>query len=232
MTIYLHGGGFAYSNPPLERIMAYRLSQVTGRPAFAVDYRLAPAHPFPAAIEDVVAAYRSFLSQDVPAGRILLAGESAGATLLLSTLLVLAQAGDPLPAGAVALSPVTDFAANHWATPSDQGCDPADPVGDQYLAGARPDQAPQSPLYGDLRGLPPILLAVGGDEILLHDARRFAEAATTAGVDITLDIYDHMPHAFQATVVSPDACHLPTATTFLQRVGEWVARFPAAPAVR
>ncbi|WP_219414348.1 alpha/beta hydrolase fold domain-containing protein [Pseudonocardia nigra] len=99
VTLYVHGGGFAHSNPPMERIMAHRLSLATGRPAFAVDYRLAPAHPFPAAVEDVVAVHRSLLEQGVPASRILFAGESAGGTLALSALLVLAAAGDPLPAG-------------------------------------------------------------------------------------------------------------------------------------
>jgi len=151
VTIYLHGGGFSFSNPPMEQILTHRLSQVTGRPAFAVDYRLAPTHPFPAALEDVVAVHRSLRDQGVPADRILLVGESAGATLVLSALLVLAEAGDATPAGAVAVSPLTDFAAE--ASPSieaNTGRDVLNPdvlvsIGTQYLAGARPDRAPQSP---------------------------------------------------------------------------------------
>ena len=117
-TIYVHGRGFEHSNPPIERIMAFRFAQATGRPAFAVDYRLAPAHPCPAAIEDVVAVYRSLVEDGIPADRILLAGESAGATLVLSAVLVLKEAGDAMPAGVVSVSPITDFSARKRATTS------------------------------------------------------------------------------------------------------------------
>ncbi|SEG94241.1 virginiamycin B lyase [Nonomuraea solani] len=226
VIVYVHGGGFSFSNPPMERIMAYRLSKATGRPAFAVDYRLAPAHPFPAAIEDVVAVYRSLLRQGVPAGRILLAGESAGGTLILSALLMLAEAGDPMPGGAVSVSPVTDFAAEPVTTGGRDSIDPSimGSIATQYLAGARPDQAPQSPVYGDLCGLPPILLPVGGDEVLLGDARRFAEAAAAAGTPVDLDVYEGMPHAFHAAVLFAEDEHLPTARTFLGRLTEWAAK--------
>lgn len=233
VTVYVHGGGFAMSNPPMERLMAQRLSAATGRPALRVGYRLAPAHPYPAAVNDVVAVYRSLLDQEVPADRILLAGESAGGTLVLSALLVLAAAGDPLPAGAIPVSPVTDFAATDSpslrANRDRDSINPAvmDGIDAQYLAGARPDAAPQSPIYGALGGLPPLLLAVGGDEVLLDDARRFAEAASAAGVDVTLDIYDGMPHAFHASVLLPAAEHSPTATTFLRRIAAWARRLPA-----
>src|ERR1051326_6265448 len=94
MTLYVHGGGFEYTNPGLERLMAYRFSQATGRPALRVEYRLAPEHPYPAALEDLLNAYQGVLKQGAPPSRILLVGESAGATLLLSALLVLKQAGD------------------------------------------------------------------------------------------------------------------------------------------
>ncbi|MEO3885460.1 alpha/beta hydrolase [Nonomuraea sp. B5E05] len=231
VTIYVHGGGFSQKDPAMEQIMAYRLSQATGRPALAVDYRLAPAHPYPAAVEDVVAVHRSLLAQEVPAERILLAGESAGGTLLLSALLALAEAGDPLPGGAVAVSPITDFTVSSPSIRANKGRDLIDPdiiglIGEQYLAGARPDQGPQSPLYGDLRGLPPLLIVAGGDEVLLDDSRRFAEAASAAGVDTALDVYDGMPHAFHAVVLFPGDAHLPTATTFLRRLADWTARLP------
>ncbi|WP_236050721.1 alpha/beta hydrolase [Nonomuraea cypriaca] len=230
VTLYVHGGGFSFSNPPMERIMAYRLSRATGRPAFAVDYRLAPAHPYPAAVEDVLAVYRSLLGQGVPAERILLVGESAGGTLILSALLMLAEAGDPMPAGAVPVSPVTDLAPK-TAVAAGGGRDSIDPsimgpVATQYLAGARPDQAPQSPIYGDLRGLPALLLAVGGDEVLLDDVHRFADAACAAGAPVDLDVYEGMPHAFHAAVLFAEDAHLPTATTFLSRLTDWAARLP------
>lgn len=226
VTVYVHGGGFSFSNPPMERIMAYRLSEATRRPAFAVDYRLAPAHPYPAAVEDVLAVYRSLLRQGVPAGRILLIGESAGATLVLSTLLMLREAGDPMPGGAVPVSPLTDLTSKTAAQAGGarDSIDPSvmEPIAAQYLAGARPDQAPQSPIYGDLRGLPPLLLAVGGDEILLQDTHRFVDAASAAGVLVDLDVYEGMPHAFHAAVLFAKDTHLPTATTFLSRLTGWL----------
>ncbi|WP_326633224.1 alpha/beta hydrolase [Nonomuraea fuscirosea] len=229
VTLYVHGGGFSMSNPPMERIMAHRLSEATGRPVYAVDYRLAPAHPYPAAIEDVLAAYRALLAQGVPAGRILLVGESAGATLVLSALLLVAAAGDPMPGGAVPVSPITDLAASFPAPGEGGGRDSIDPsnmepITTQYLAGARPDEAPQSPLYGDLRGLAPLLLSVGGDEILLKDVHRFAEAASAAGTPVDLDVYEGMPHAFHAAVLVAEDEHLPTATTFLSRLAAWAGR--------
>ncbi|MGV9771016.1 alpha/beta hydrolase [Streptosporangium sp. NPDC003464] len=231
VTVYVHGGGFEYTNPHLERIMAYRLSQMTGRPVLAVGYRLAPAHPYPAALDDVVAAYRSLLDQGVPASRIVLAGESAGATLVLSALLVLRQAGVPLPAAAVAVSPQTDLTLSSPSIDANDGQDVVnravlDHVRTQYLAGARPDRAPQSPLHGEFHGLPPLLLMVGSKEVLLDDARRFAGAVSAAGGSVHLDIYEGMPHAFHAAVLSTTP--LPVATTLLRRVSEWISQAPVA----
>ncbi|WP_405147171.1 nitroreductase/quinone reductase family protein [Sphaerisporangium sp. NBC_01403] len=225
VTIYVHGGGFQFTDPELEQIMAYRLSRVTGRPVLRVDYRLAPAHRYPAALDDVVAVYRSLLDQNVPASRIILSGESAGGTLVLSALLVLKEAGVPLPHAALAISPQTDLTLSSPSIEANDGEDVVsravlDHVATQYLAGARPDQAPQSPLHGRLDGLPPLLLAVGSKEVLLDDARRFAEAVSAAGGTVSLDVYEGMPHAFHATVLSDRP--LPVATTLLHRVAEWI----------
>ncbi|WP_067828838.1 alpha/beta hydrolase fold domain-containing protein [Actinomadura kijaniata] len=227
VTVYVHGGGFSQSEPALEEVMALRLSQATGRPVFRVDYRLAPEHPYPAAVEDVVAVHRSLVEQGVPADRILMVGESAGATLVLSALLVLAEAGDALPAGAVSVSPVTDFAVAGVNT--GDGRDVMTPetmavIAEHYLAGAPPDQAPQSPIYGDFRGTPPLLVAVGADELLLDDARRLARAAADAGAEVTLDVYEDMPHAFHLAVLFAEGAWPPVARTFLGRLAEWVRR--------
>ncbi|WP_440068777.1 alpha/beta hydrolase [Streptosporangium sp. OZ121] len=232
VTIYLHGGGFEYKNPHLEQLMAHRLSQATGRPVLAVDYRLAPAHRYPAALDDAVAVYRSLLGQGVPASRIILAGESAGGTLVLSALLVLKRAGDPLPEAALAVSPQTDLTLSSPSIDANDGQDVVnravlDHVRTQYLAGERPDRAPQSPLHGDLRGLPPLLLAVGSKEVMLDDARRFAEAVSAAGGDVRLDVYEGMPHAFHATVLLPSPP--PVATTLLRRIAEWAYRGARSP---
>jgi acetyl esterase/lipase len=222
VTLYAHGGGFARSNPRLEQFVAYRLSQATGRPVVTVDYSLAPAHPYPTALNEVVKVYRSLLDQGIPASKIVLAGESSGATLLLSALLLLKQAADPLPRAAVAVSPITDFTLAGRSIDTNDGKDildraTLDHIRTGYLAGADPGQAPQSPLYGDLHGLPSLQLSVGAHELLLDDAHRFAQAASAAGVDVRLDVYDAMPHAFHAT-------SLPVADTLLHRTKEWIGR--------
>ncbi|MGI5157875.1 nitroreductase/quinone reductase family protein [Microbispora sp. CA-102843] len=225
VTLYVHGGGFEHAQPRLEPLMAYRLSQATRRPVFKVDQRLAPAHPYPAALDDVVAVYRSLLEQGVPAGRVVVCGESSGGTLVLSALLALKHAGDPLPGAAVAISPLTDLTLSSRSLDTDDGRDVidrrvAEHVTAQYLAGARADQAPQSPLHGDLHGLPPLLLVAGTMEVLLDDARRFAAAASAAGVDVTLDLYEGMPHAFHASVMAQDPPSI--AMTFLRRLSDWI----------
>lgn len=218
-VIYVHGGGFAHTMPEAERVMAYRLSKATGRPALRVDYRLAPQHPYPAALEDVLAAWRSVLEAGVPAAEVVLAGESAGATLVLSALLEIGRTGGPRPGAAVAVSPVTDFALTGASLSANDGKDvmnraALDSLRAQYLAGAPADRAPQSPLYGDLRGLPPLLIAVGADEVLLDDARRFAEAADAAGVSVRLEEYADLPHAFHLSE---------RGEVLLDRIGRWLA---------
>ncbi|WP_017601879.1 alpha/beta hydrolase fold domain-containing protein [Nocardiopsis lucentensis] len=227
VLVYVHGGGFEYTNPATERVMAHRLSRATGRPALRVDYRLAPAHPFPAPVEDVVAVYCALLDQAVPASRIVLAGESAGATLLLSALLVLKDEGVPLPAGAVAVSAMTDLTGSSPSITANEGKDLLSGANTghilpQYLDGAAPDRAPQSPLHGDPRGLPPLLFPTGGDELFLDDARRFAAAAAEAATDVRVDVYEGMPHAFHAAVLAETPP--PTGRTFLGRLRDWTAR--------
>ncbi|PJN35637.1 Virginiamycin B lyase [Streptomyces sp. CB02959] len=218
-VIYVHGGGFAHTMPEAERVMAYRLSQATGRPTLRVDYRLAPAHPYPAALEDLLAAWQAVLDEGVPASEVVFVGESSGATLVLSALLELKRTGGPQPGAAVAISPLTDLALTGASLTANDGKDVLghavlDIITGQYLAGARADEAPQSPFYGDPRGLPPLLVAVGTDEVLLDDARRFAEAADAAGVSVRLDEYEDMPHAFH--VSEP-------GEVLLERVSRWLA---------
>ncbi|GAA1992180.1 hypothetical protein GCM10009799_17600 [Nocardiopsis rhodophaea] len=224
VLMYVHGGGFRFTNPDAERVLTHRLSRATGRPGLRVDFRLVPDHPFPAAIDDVTAAYRSLLNQGVPASRIILVGESSGATLLLSSLLVLKEEGTALPGGAVAVCPLTDLTFSSPSMTANEGKDVISgaiggTLAADYLNGAAPDEAPQSPVFGDLHGLPPVLLVAGGDELMLDDARRFADAAAAAGVEATLDIYERMPHAFHAVILNEA---MPTTgTTFLSRLTTW-----------
>lgn len=221
VVLYVHGGGFTDTDPHAERLMARWLSKATERPVFAVNYRLAPEHTHPAALDDVVAAYRNLLDRGVP--RCLLFGESAGATLVLSALLVLKANGEPLPP-AVVVSPLTDLTLSSPSLSVNDGLDTInravlEKVVVRYLAGARPDLAPQSPLHGDLGGLPDLLVMAGSAEVLLDDARRFADAAAAAGADVTLDVYDGMPHTFHLALLS--GAPLPTTTTFLRRLADW-----------
>lgn len=226
VTLYAHGGGFQQHNAQLERVMAYHLSAATGRAVLAVDYRLAPAHPFPAAHDDVVTAYQSLLDHGVPASRAVLCGESAGATLVLSALHTMRSQNVPLPGGVATVSPITDFTLSSPSIDSPAGEDALsrpvlEHITAQYLGGAAPDRAPQSPLHGDLAGLPPLLIAVGGDEALLDDARRFASAASGAGTLVTLDIYPGMPHAFHLSALAETPPQI--AGTFLDRLTAWTA---------
>ena len=231
VTLYAHGGGFEQRNPGFEQVMAYRLSAATGRAAWAVDYRLAPAHPFPAALDDVVTAYQSLLDRGVPASRTVLFGESAGATLVLSALHVMRSQDMPRPGGVVAVSPITDLTLSSPSIDSPAGEDMlARPVLEhitaQYLHGAAPDRAPQSPLHGDLADLPPLLIVAGGDEALLDDARRFADAASAAGTLVTLDIYQDMVHAFHLAALP--AAPPQVAIMFLDRLTAWTTALPGA----
>ncbi|WP_249374670.1 DUF5701 family protein [Streptomyces sp. I05A-00742] len=225
-VLYVHGGGFAHTMPDAERLMAYRLSKATGRPVLRVDYRLAPAHPYPSALEDLLAAWQGVLDRGVLASETLFFGESAGATLVLSALLELRRTGAALPGAAVAVSPITDFALTGASLAANDGKDVMsravlDGCRDQYLAGASPTAAPQSPLHGDLRGLPRLLLAAGTDEVLLDDARRFAEAADAAGVSVCLDLYEGMPHAFHLSSAQGDV--------LFDRMARWLGEPEAAP---
>lgn len=218
-VVYVHGGGFAHTNPERERVLAYHFSAAARRPALRVEYRLAPAHPYPAALEDALAAYEAVLARGIAAEQVVFIGESAGATLILSMLLELKRTGRPLPGGAVAISPSTDMTLSSDSLTANDGKDVIThevlkTIAADYLAGADPAGAPQSPIHGEPAGLPPLLLAVGADELLLDDARRFAAAADAAGVSTQLDVYEGMPHAF----------HLSTeAGTLLGRIGDWLA---------
>ncbi|MBC9717719.1 alpha/beta hydrolase fold domain-containing protein [Streptomyces sp. TRM66268-LWL] len=223
VILYAHGGGFTSRMPELIARYAHRLSEVTGRPVFVSHYRLAPADPYPAPLDDVVAAYEGLLAAGVPAGRIVLLGESSGGALVLSALLRLKSAGRQLPAGTITISPLTDFTL---ASPSidasgELGVDRAmlTHITDAYLAGAARDEAPQSPYHGDLSSLPPLLMLVGTAEAFLDDTLRFAQAASTAGTKVEADTYESLTHAFQITALTPES---PTGDRLLTRLSTWI----------
>jgi monoterpene epsilon-lactone hydrolase len=209
--LYLHGGVFTMGSINTHREFAARLAQATEVPALLLGYRLAPEHPFPAALEDTLKAYRWLLDQGISPARIILAGDSAGGGLALATLIALRDAVEPLPAGAVCISPWADLALGGATIESKAAVDPV--LGGvalsryvAYYAGDNDVMSPLiSPLYADLQGLPPLLIQVGTEEILLDDATRVADRARAAGAPVNLEIWDEMVHVFQLIPFLPEA---------------------------
>lgn len=209
--LYLHGGGYVLGSIQSHRELVGRLARASGTRVLAIDYRLAPEHPFPAALEDAAAAYRWLLSRGYGPWQILIAGDSAGGGLALAALLALREAGEALPAGAVCISPWTDLALTGRSVREKAEADiilsPA-----ALRSYARMYAPPEehrspliSPLYADLRGLPPLLIQVGGDEILRDDATRLAARARSAGVEVSLEIAEGMFHCYQMVPLLPEA---------------------------
>jgi epsilon-lactone hydrolase len=202
VLLYVHGGGyFACSAESHRPITVYYA--LHGFRVFAPDYRLAPENRFPAALDDAEAFYRGLLRAGYSADRIVVAGESAGGGLALSLMLALRTAGDPLPAAAALFSPWTDLAAtgDSIRTNSNRcamfiGSDVAASAR-YYLGDTDPRNPLASPLYADLSGLPPLLIHVGADEVLLDDSTRLADRARAAGVSVELKIWPVVPHAWQ-----------------------------------
>jgi phosphinothricin tripeptide acetyl hydrolase len=225
VVLYLHGGGYVIGSPRSHRHLAAAIAGAGGASALLLDYRLAPEHPYPAAVEDATAAYRWLLDQAVAPERIVIAGDSAGGGLTVATLLALRDARVPLPAGGVCISPWVDLTCGgaSYATKAD-----ADPIvtragvaqmAQAYL-GATPPRTPlASPLFADLRGLPPLLIQVGTDEVLLDDAVQLADRAKAAGVETTLEVHDRMIHVWHWFLPMLDE-----AQTAVDTIGRFVRR--------
>ncbi len=225
VVLYLHGGGYVIGSPRSHRHLAAAIAGAAGASALLLDYRLAPEHPYPAAVEDATAAYRWLLDQAIAPARIVIAGDSAGGGLTVATLLALREARVPLPAGGVCISPWVDLTCGGASYATKAEADPivrragVEEMARAYL-GATPPRTPlASPLFADLRGLPPLLIHVGSDEVLLDDAVQLAERARAAGVDATLDIYDHMIHVWHWFLPMLDE-----AQTAVDAIGQFVRR--------
>ena len=219
--IHLHGGSYITGWPGLFRDFTWRLATVCRAVVWCLDYRLAPEHPFPAALDDAVAAYRFLLGQGIEPRHITLLGDSAGGGLVFATLLRLRDEGVPLAAASVAISPWTDLALTGESL--NAGTDPLIPVAlaprvvELCLAGADPRNPYASPLYGDLRDLPPTLILVGGDDALRDDAVRMAANMRTAGCTAELEVWPHMWHVWPML-----ARILPEAKAALARIGSFM----------
>jgi len=202
VILYLHGGGYVSGSPRTHRALVGHLSRHTKAPILALDYRLAPEYAYPAALEDAWAAYWWLLNQQIPPSRIAVAGDSAGGGLTLALLMALRDAGAPLPAAAVCFSPWVDLALTGGSLHKNKNTDFINwevlkATADMYLGGHDPYDPLVSPLYGDLQGLPPLLVQVGSAELLYDDGRRLAHLARRAGVDVQFDVYGGMVHVFQ-----------------------------------
>lgn len=202
VVLYLHGGGYVIGSPRSHRHLAAAIAAAGQASALLLDYRLAPEHPYPAAVDDATAAYRWLLEQGLAPGHVVIGGDSAGGGLTVATLLALRDARLPLPAGGICISPWVDLTFSGASYRTRAAVDPIvkrpgiDEMARAYL-GATAAQTPlASPLFADLRGLPPLLIHVGSDEVLLDDAVQLADRAKTAGVDATLEVWDRMIHVW------------------------------------
>jgi monoterpene epsilon-lactone hydrolase len=221
--LYLHGGYYLIGSIKSHRNLAGNIAAAAQARALIIDYGLAPEHPFPAGLNDALTAYSWLLEQGIGAEQIFLAGDSAGGGLVLAALLAIHDRGIPLPAGAICLSPATDLTrgGDSWKTnikkelvviPSISAL-----IQPLYLGDVDPLNPYASPLFGDLHGLPPLLIQVGTNEVLLSDATSFAERARDAGVEVRLEVWPEMMHVWQLT-----ASFLPEARKAIDNMGEFV----------
>jgi acetyl esterase/lipase len=201
--LYLHGGGYVAMSARTHRSVTSRLAIGSNSSVFALNYRLAPEHPFPAALLDALAAYEALVAAGIPPSRLVVAGDSAGGGLALAVLVALRDQQKRLPAAAVLLSPWTDLAATGGSV---TGNDQADALffgswverqGRYYLGDTPATDPLASPVYADLACLPPLLIQVSSTEVLLDDSRRVADRAARSGVEVTLQIWPGLPHGWQ-----------------------------------
>jgi monoterpene epsilon-lactone hydrolase len=221
--LYLHGGAYYMGSAATHRELAGRLALATGLKLLVPEYRLAPEHPFPAALEDAVAAYQALLQKGFLPTEVVVGGDSAGGGLTAATLVALRDRGVALPAGGVLLSPWTDLAGTGPSMETRAPFDPMlDPEGIRagakpYVNGYDPKTPLISPLYADLHGLPPLLIFVGEDECLLDDAARLAKRAHDAGVEVQYRAWEGMWHVFPMA-----AAQVPEGREAIEDIGRWV----------
>lgn len=223
VILYVHGGGYVVGSIATHRDLTGRLSVATGASILTLNHRLAPEHPFPAAIDDAVAAYGWVLDQGISPSSVVVAGDSSGGGLALATLLATRERGLPLAAAGVCLSGWFDLEMKGASMTTLGGVDPVVQRkglamnAQMYLGDTHPRNPLASALFADLAGLPPLLLEVGGSETLLDDSQKLAERAGHAGVDVTLKVWDEMPHVWPMF-----ASFLPEGQQALDEIGDFV----------
>ncbi|WP_426517516.1 alpha/beta hydrolase [Diaminobutyricibacter sp. McL0618] len=212
VLLFLHGGGYQFGSLRSDGELAARLGRASGMRVLFAEYRLAPEHPFPAAIDDVLAVWRWLrVEQRMSAQSLAVVGDSAGGGLTVALLVATRDAGDDLPAAAVLMSPTVDLTSSGASMTDRVDQDPISTpallrqLASDYLAGADPKTSLASPLFAPLPGLPPLLIQVGTADLLLSDAERLAKAASEAGVDVRLEIGEGLPHVYQLMLGTPEA---------------------------
>jgi acetyl esterase/lipase len=227
IVLYFHGGGFRIASALAYRSYGSYLAAVLGARVLLVEYRLAPEHKFPKAVDDCFAVWESLLAEGIDTGRIVIAGDSAGGGLAASVTMH-ALADGVLPAGVICCSPWVDLTITADTYDTNAESDKlfsrtsAEEAAPAYLGGADPMNPIASPLFGDWDGAPPLLILVGDAEVLLDDSRKLAEVAKAAGVDVTLSVYPEMPHIWTMSYPA-----FPEAVEGVTEMAEFVARVTA-----
>ena len=230
-VLYFHGGVYVLGDAAQAAGLASQIGRRTRATVISVDYRLAPEHPYPAAVDDALAAYQALLDHGTAPADIAFAGESAGAGLAIATLVNARDHGLPLPAAALAMSPYADLTLAGTTMDTKRDADPLLSRENlqaripDYTAGHDPALGLISPIFADLSGLPPLIIQAGTHEVLLDDAIRLAAQAATADVQVTLDITPGVPHVFQAYYPILDE-----AATALDRAGQLLSAHLASAA--
>ena len=227
VVLYLHGGGFIAGSIATHRDLTQRISRVSKARILLIDYRLAPEHPYPAAFEDVLTAYRWLIDiEKITPNNLIIAGDSAGGGLTVGGLIRIRDKGIALPAAAVCLSPGLDPTLSGESFKTKVDVDPfitpeiAKFMIEKFFGDIDIETPLTSVLLADLSGLPPMLIQVGTSELLLDDSIRFAERAKAAGVDVTLDVWEDMIHVFQAF-----AGFAPESREAIDKIGEFIQKF-------
>ncbi|MCP3910733.1 MAG: alpha/beta hydrolase [Actinomycetia bacterium] len=223
VLLYVHGGGYVLCSLETHAKLVGHLCKAIGCRGLNFDYRLAPEHPHPAAVEDSTAAYRALLDMGIEPGHIAIAGDSAGGGLTVATLLKLRDEGDPMPAAGVPLSPWADLEGLGESMTSNAASDllvqqeGLKGMSDMFLNGQDARDPLAAPLYASYEGLAPMYIQVGGAETLLDDSTRVAARAARAGVEVRLDVFPGMQHVFQMA-----AGNVPEADDAVARIGDWL----------
>jgi acetyl esterase/lipase len=223
VILYLHGGAYNAGSTRSHRALAANIAYAAHARALTIDYRLAPEHPYPAALVDAFSAYKWLLELGIRPEQITVTGDSAGGGLTIALLVALRERRIPMPAAAVVLSPWTDLSASGESWQENAKADymingpKLKEAARLYLKDANPQTPLASPVYANLEGLPPLLIQVGSDEVLLSDSQRLTESARLSGVEVTLEIWEGMQHVWHFA-----ASFVPEARQAIEKIGEFI----------